>query len=362
MSIVRSAGRTRRGRAHRRQRGAALFRRRAHLRRDLCRAPAPHRGAGRRRRRRAARSICSSANARCSGASRRSSRRRPPPNLPAALRDEICAAAVRLAAAARYRNLGTVEFILGADGRFFFLEMNTRLQVEHPVTEMITGLDLVRAAARNRRRLRPRRSRRATSRRSGHAIECRICAEDPERDFLPETGVLQVSRRPRRRRVCASRTRSTPGKRSPPISIRCSPSSSCTAPTAREAIARAIAALDELALLGVQHQHRLSRARARRIPPSAPATCIPASSSSTRRRWRRRRSTPRRRDAALIAAALGFREFRDVAFGVPEPYASIGPLEKLTMGFTIDLDGVAPRGRDRRAPPASAAARRRPRI
>jgi propionyl-CoA carboxylase alpha chain/3-methylcrotonyl-CoA carboxylase alpha subunit/acetyl-CoA/propionyl-CoA carboxylase biotin carboxyl carrier protein len=67
----------------------------------------------------------------------------PAANLAPELRDEICASAVRLAAAARYRNAGTVEYVLGADGRYFFLEMNTRLQVEHPVTEMITGLDLV---------------------------------------------------------------------------------------------------------------------------------------------------------------------------------------------------------------------------
>ncbi len=119
----------------------------------------------------------------------------PAPNLPAHLRDEICSAAVRLAAASRYRNLGTVEFILGADGKYFFLEMNTRLQVEHPVTEMITGLDLVRmqleiAAGFG---IGVKQSEAAVN---GHAIECRICAEDPERDFLPETGVLKVLETP----------------------------------------------------------------------------------------------------------------------------------------------------------------------
>src|SRR6185369_3326903 len=67
----------------------------------------------------------------------------PAANLSPDLRHQICEAAVRLTAACRYKNAGTVEFILGADGGFFFLEMNTRLQVEHPVTEMIYGLDLV---------------------------------------------------------------------------------------------------------------------------------------------------------------------------------------------------------------------------
>ena len=69
----------------------------------------------------------------------------PAPNLPRALRDRICAAAVELAKAANYKNAGTVEFILGADGEFYFLEMNTRLQVEHPITEMVVGVDLVEA-------------------------------------------------------------------------------------------------------------------------------------------------------------------------------------------------------------------------
>ncbi len=112
-----------------------------------------------------------------------------------ATRAAICDAAVRLAAAARYKNAGTVEFILGADGRFFFLEMNTRLQVEHPVTEMICGVDLVRlqieiAAGRGL----PLAQAGAHAR--GHAIECRICAEDPDNNFLPATGSICLLRAP----------------------------------------------------------------------------------------------------------------------------------------------------------------------
>ncbi|MDB5512066.1 MAG: biotin carboxylase [Enterovirga sp.] len=124
----------------------------------------------------------------------------PAPRLPPSVKNAICDAAVRLATAARYRNAGTIEFILGADGAFYFLEMNTRLQVEHPVTEEIVGLDLVEEQLRiaDGKGL----SRRQDEIRiSGHSIEVRICAEQPERDFRPATGVCGVLRWPADARV-----------------------------------------------------------------------------------------------------------------------------------------------------------------
>jgi propionyl-CoA carboxylase alpha chain len=97
--------------------------------------------------------------------------------------------AVALAKAVKYQSAGTVEFVVGQDQSFYFLEMNTRLQVEHPVTECITGLDLVelmiRVAAGEKLPL-----KQADVQRNGWAIECRINAEDPQRSFLPSTGRL----------------------------------------------------------------------------------------------------------------------------------------------------------------------------
>ncbi len=124
----------------------------------------------------------------------------PSPVVDAALRERMGAAACDLARAAGYTNAGTVEFILDEDGRFYFLEMNTRLQVEHPVTEMVTGLDLVecqlRIAAGE-----PLPLGQAELRINGWAIEARICAEDPDRGFLPSTGSITRYEEPRGRHV-----------------------------------------------------------------------------------------------------------------------------------------------------------------
>jgi 3-methylcrotonyl-CoA carboxylase alpha subunit len=113
----------------------------------------------------------------------------PAPGMTAARRNEMGQAAVAAAKAIKYSGAGTVEFIAEPDGRFYFMEMNTRLQVEHPVTEMITGLDLVewqlRVASGERI---PLKQEQLEFR--GHAIEARIYAEDPDRDFLPATGKL----------------------------------------------------------------------------------------------------------------------------------------------------------------------------
>jgi 3-methylcrotonyl-CoA carboxylase alpha subunit len=123
----------------------------------------------------------------------------PAPGISEARRAEMGAAAVAAAKAVGYVGAGTVEFIAEptADGdlRFFFMEMNTRLQVEHPVTEAITGLDLVewqlRVASGE-----PLPLRQADLRIHGHAIEARICAENPDSNFLPATGRLDVYRTP----------------------------------------------------------------------------------------------------------------------------------------------------------------------
>src|SRR3954467_3710686 len=113
----------------------------------------------------------------------------PSPFISDATRKAMGEQAVALAKAVKYQSAGTVEFVVGKDQSFYFLEMNTRLQVEHPVTECITGLDLVelmiRMAAGEKLPL-----TQAQVRRDGWAIECRINAEDPFRNFLPSTGRL----------------------------------------------------------------------------------------------------------------------------------------------------------------------------
>ncbi|MBA3451293.1 MAG: ATP-grasp domain-containing protein, partial [Chloroflexia bacterium] len=113
----------------------------------------------------------------------------PAPNLPRKTRDALLKAAVKGAKAARYTNAGTLEFLVDPNGGYYFMEMNTRIQVEHPITEMTTGIDLVkwqlRLAAGEPLTLEQRQI--VTS---GHAIECRITAEDSTRDFEPNAGTV----------------------------------------------------------------------------------------------------------------------------------------------------------------------------
>jgi len=110
----------------------------------------------------------------------------PAPFLPARVRNRIHKAALDASTAARYNNVGTVEFLYVNEGEFYFLEMNTRIQVEHPITEMVTGVDIVREQIRIADGKKLRFDQKAIHFR-GHSIECRINAEDPE-TFTPSPG------------------------------------------------------------------------------------------------------------------------------------------------------------------------------
>jgi acetyl-CoA carboxylase biotin carboxylase subunit len=118
----------------------------------------------------------------------------PSPAVSEELRGEMEGAARSACSALRYRGAGTIEFLLDGEGRFYFIEMNTRLQVEHPVTELVTGVDLVRAQLAVAAGEGLQAEGRAPLR--GHAIEFRINAEDPGRDFLPAPGAITRFRPP----------------------------------------------------------------------------------------------------------------------------------------------------------------------
>lgn len=119
----------------------------------------------------------------------------PAPNLSYLLREQLAQAACEVARSIKYRGAGTVEFLVDDQENFYFMEMNTRLQVEHPVTEMITGLDLVawqlKIAANEHLPLTQKQIQV-----QGHAIECRIYAEDPHHDFIPSIGQINYLQEP----------------------------------------------------------------------------------------------------------------------------------------------------------------------
>jgi acetyl-CoA carboxylase biotin carboxylase subunit len=113
----------------------------------------------------------------------------PSPALTEELREKMGSAAVSLAAAIGYSGAGTIEFLLDEDGSFYFMEMNTRIQVEHPVTEMVTSFDLVKEQIRVASGEKLSWKGDGTKLR-GHAIECRINAEDPYKNFQPSPGTI----------------------------------------------------------------------------------------------------------------------------------------------------------------------------
>jgi acetyl-CoA carboxylase, biotin carboxylase subunit len=119
----------------------------------------------------------------------------PSPNLPDKVRAAMCEAAVRLAKQAGYYSAGTCEFLVDQKNNFYFIEVNARIQVEHPVTELVTGIDLIREQIRVAAGEKLRHSQKEIVQR-GHAIEVRINAEDPDHDFRPSAGTITTWRPP----------------------------------------------------------------------------------------------------------------------------------------------------------------------
>lgn len=174
----------------------------------------------------------------------------PAPGMSAKLREEICSTAVGISRGINYRGAGTVEFIMGSDNKFYFLEMNTRLQVEHPITEMVTGLDLVRmqilVAAGEKLD-----NKQEDFQQKGHAIECRICAEDPDNGFLPTVGKISKIGLPTGLGVrldSGFMDNSEVGVNYDPMLAKLI----THAPTREEAITKMLHALDEVIFSGIQ--------------------------------------------------------------------------------------------------------------
>jgi acetyl-CoA carboxylase biotin carboxylase subunit len=119
----------------------------------------------------------------------------PSPLLKKDVREALCESAVRLAKAAGYSNAGTVEFLVDKDQKFYILEVNARIQVEHPVSECVTGVDLIKEQIRIAAGY-PLKVKQKDIAQVGHAIECRINAEDPMRNFAPSPGLIQEFRAP----------------------------------------------------------------------------------------------------------------------------------------------------------------------
>ncbi len=245
----------------------------------------------------------------------------PAPAMSDELRARICNQAVEIARAADYRNAGTVEFVLAPDGDFYFLEMNTRLQVEHPVTEMVTGLDLVeqqvRIAAGE-----PLAFDQGDVRFEGASIEVRLCAEDPDEDFRPAVGPLLCVREPEGRGI-----RFDGGIREgQDVTTAFDPMLAKVIVVGRdreEAIARARQALRDTVVLGC----KTNAAYLERILAHPDFVAGRVETGFVVEHAAALASPPLEPDAlraVLTAAALSDRDFLERVDAVPEPHASMG--------------------------------------
>ena len=247
----------------------------------------------------------------------------PSPAVDAALRAAMTDAAVRAARAVDYVGAGTIEFLLDDTGRFYFREMNTRLQVEHPVTEWTTGLDLVREQILVARgeplsfgSLAPR----------GHALECRLYSEDPARQFLPVTGTIRVLTEP-----TGPWVRFDGGvARGSVVGVEYDPmlaKISTWGATREEARTRMLAALRETVVLGLVTNRDYLRAVLAHPAFIAGATHTEFLAEHFAD-WRPRRG--RDRDLAAIAAALALTTSAradaatDAGEAAPSPFAALG--------------------------------------
>ena len=174
----------------------------------------------------------------------------PSPALDADTRNAMTGAALGIAAAVGYENAGTIEFLLDRDGGFYFIEMNTRIQVEHPVTELVTGIDIVKEQMRVARG-EPLSVRQDEVAVAGAAIEVRINAEDPVRDFLPSPGEITTLELPGGPGVRVD-TAAYAGYHVPPFYDSLVAKLICSGRDRAEAIARTRRALEEFMVEGIR--------------------------------------------------------------------------------------------------------------
>ena len=173
----------------------------------------------------------------------------PAPNLPEKVRDAICESAVRLVKSANYYSAGTVEFLVDKDNNFYFIEVTARIQVEHPVTELVTGVDLIKEQIRIAAGEKLRYRQKDIVQR-GCAIECRINAEDPSKDFRPSAGTITKWQPPGGQGVRLD-THVVPGYRVPPNYDSMVAKLLVHQPTRAEAIATMRRALREFTVEGI---------------------------------------------------------------------------------------------------------------